>query len=69
MKCKDCVYYFADIREYLGSDGEWHAYEASREYCHYAYNDGYAPCEVEDSEPEPETPYGYCDEDYYNEED
>lgn len=67
MKCTDCVYYWADIEEYVGEDGNTHARTVGNEYCHYAYNDGYAPCEVEDSEPD--TPYGYCDEDYYNEED
>lgn len=48
MKCTDCPYYWADIEEYMGDDGKMHARTIGREYCHYAYNDGYAPCEAEE---------------------
>ena len=41
IKCKDCPYYWADM------DGEI-------AYCHYQYNDGYAPCEIDDKERETE---------------
>lgn len=37
MKCKDCPYYWTD------ADGEI-------AYCHYQYNDGCAPCEVDERE-------------------
>lgn len=40
MKCKDCPYYWADV------DDKGHP--IGGEYCHYEYDDGYAPCEVED---------------------
>ena len=39
IKCADCPYYWAD------ADGEI-------PYCHYQYNDGYAPCEIEEREEE-----------------
>lgn len=48
MKCTDCPYYFADIEEYIGEDGQPHLREAGREYCHYQYNDNDAPCEREE---------------------
>ena len=38
MKCVDCGYWWAD--------------EEENPSCHYRYNDGYAPCEVEDKERE-----------------
>ena len=41
IKCKDCGYYWAD------ADGEI-------PYCHYGWNDGEAPCEIEDRERETE---------------
>ena len=41
MKCKDCPYCWADQDERFPS-------------CKYPYNDGYAPCEVEDQEKETE---------------
>ena len=44
MKCADCAYYWADEDE-------------QTPYCHYGYGDGYAPCEVEDSE------WHECDDD------
>lgn len=37
MKCIDCGYYFAD------GEGE-------QPCCHYQWNDGYAPCEVSETE-------------------
>lgn len=54
MKCKDCPYYWADTEEYVGDDGQVHLRTVGREYCHYNYNDGNAPCEVSD---EPEYDY------------
>ena len=41
IKCKDCPYYWADAENEIA-------------YCHYAYNDGYAPCEIDDIERETE---------------
>ena len=41
IKCVDCPYYWVD------ADGEI-------AYCHYQYDDGYAPCEIEDRERETE---------------
>lgn len=41
MKCKDCCYFWQD----KGEDYPW---------CHYVWNDGYAPCEVEEYEKETE---------------
>jgi hypothetical protein len=35
MRCKDCPYWWIDDEE---------------PYCHYQYNDGYAPCEVDETE-------------------
>lgn len=37
MKCKDCPYYWQDNDE-------------EHMYCHYHYDDGYAPCEVDEKE-------------------
>ena len=39
MKCKDCAYYWKDEGEKFPT-------------CKYRYDDGYAPCEVEEIEPE-----------------
>ena len=45
MKCKDCLYYYADCDDNgVPIDGD---------RCHYVGYDGYAPCEVDD---EYETP-------------
>lgn len=42
MKCVDCPYHWKD-------DGDKFA------HCHYAYDDGYAPCEVDEpTDPEDE---------------
>ena len=41
IKCKDCPYFWAD------GDGE-------NFYCHYQYNDGFAPCEADDNDKETE---------------
>ena len=38
MKCADCPYHWQDKGEDFPC-------------CHYRWNDGYAPCEVEDEEP------------------
>lgn len=46
MKCKDCLYCYADVDE----EGNPTGYE----YCHYFNDDGYAPCEVDDNEAERE---------------
>lgn len=40
MKCTNCNYYWADCDE--------NGTPTSREYCHYQYDDGYAPCEVDE---------------------
>lgn len=53
MKCKDCVYYYHDIDEFE-IDGKMQVRAIGDAYCHYRYNDGYAPCEIEDSYDEPE---------------
>lgn len=45
MKCKDCVYYYADI---VLDDETDEFTEIGDAYCHYGYNDGYAPCECDD---------------------
>lgn len=45
IKCADCPYYWAD---------EWDKSIADLPYCHYQYNDGCAPCEIEDRERETE---------------
>lgn len=44
MKCKECPYYWSDT----DNEGK----PVSREYCHYIWNDGYAPCEVDDNDKE-----------------
>lgn len=49
MKCADCPYYWKEENEEFAS-------------CHYEYNDGYAPCEVEDSYDDNE--YSYEDDGY-----
>jgi hypothetical protein len=41
MKCVECGYWWADEGEEYPS-------------CKYPYNDGYAPCEIEDQEKETE---------------
>lgn len=41
MKCMDCPYFWMDEDE-------------DRAYCHYHWEDGYAPCEVDDTEAETE---------------
>ena len=46
MKCKDCLYCYADVDE----EGR----PTSPEYCHYVLDDGCAPCEVDDDEAEQE---------------
>ena len=46
MKCKDCPYYWADCND-QGSPIE-------NPHCHYRWDDGYAPCEVDDYESEDE---------------
>jgi len=45
MKCKDCAYCWADCNEKGDPIGH--------PYCHYQYDDGCAPCEIDD---EYETP-------------
>lgn len=40
MKCPDCPYWYADVDT---KDGV----PVSDPYCHYSYDDGYAPCEEE----------------------
>lgn len=54
MKCVDCPYWWADIEEYVGEDGKTHVRTVGYEHCHYRYNDGYAPCEVEETDYETE---------------
>jgi hypothetical protein len=49
MKCADCPYYWIEEGDDLS-------------HCHYRWNDGYAPCEVEDS-------YEEDEEDFYDHED
>ena len=46
MKCKDCPYFFSDTDD--------HGKPIAREYCHYRWNDGYAPCEIDDQNAETE---------------
>jgi hypothetical protein len=48
MKCSECPYFYAKNDE--------------RETCHYPWDDGYAPCEIEDIEEPEEEDYEY-DED------
>ena len=40
MKCKDCAYFWSDCDDNGNPIGN--------PYCHYQWNDGYAPCETED---------------------
>ena len=40
MSCNNCGYHYADC----DSSG----IPTGNAYCHYYYNDGYAPCEVDD---------------------
>lgn len=40
MKCTECAYYWAECDD-RGNPIE-------RPCCHYQWNDGYAPCEVDD---------------------
>ena len=40
MKCVDCLYFYADCDE--------QGYPCGSPYCRYDYDDGYAPCEVDD---------------------
>lgn len=40
MKCSDCAYFWPDVDERTGEP-------TSTAYCHYGYDDGYAPCEEE----------------------
>lgn len=40
IKCKDCLYYWADCDD----KGE----PIERPRCHYQWDDGYAPCELDD---------------------
>lgn len=44
IKCKDCPYFWSDTDE--------NGTPINRPSCHYQWNDGYAPCEVEDIETE-----------------
>lgn len=45
MKCENnCPYFWADTDE--------QGNPISRAYCHYQYDDGYAPCEEDDYETE-----------------
>ena len=44
MKCKDCPYYWAECDDRGNPIGHPN--------CHYQWNDGYAPCEVDDYETE-----------------
>lgn len=46
MKCKDCPYYFSN------TDNEGRPTESPR--CQYRWDDGYAPCEIDDAENETE---------------
>lgn len=45
LKCVDCLYFYADYDE--------RGYAHGLPYCHYNYDDGCAPCEIDD---EYETP-------------
>lgn len=42
LKCKDCPYHWADCND----KGE----PIGAPYCHYQWDDGYAPCETDDYE-------------------
>lgn len=41
MECKNCAYYWSDLCDKNGKP-------IGNPYCHYQWNDGYAPCEVDD---------------------
>lgn len=41
LRCIDCLYFYADC------DEQGNAYGSP--YCHYGYDDGCAPCEVDDA--------------------
>lgn len=45
MKCINCPYYWEDTKEVIGADRLPHLEVVGKAYCHYNYNDGYAPCE------------------------
>lgn len=42
MKCKNCCYWWAEV----DMDGK----PISQEFCHYSWDDGYAPCEIDERE-------------------
>lgn len=50
IKCEDCSYFWADCDK----SGK----PINHPSCHYGWNDGYAPCEVDDIE----TPDDYCED-------
>ena len=52
MKCKDCPYYWAD--ENPMQTPEHYSDIDYLPRCHYSYDDGYAPCEIDDKERETE---------------
>lgn len=41
MKCTDCSYFYPDRND--------KGYEISEPHCQYPYDDGYAPCEIEEN--------------------
>ena len=45
MKCADCGYWYADVDTETGKP-------VSEPYCHYPYDDGYAPCSYDDAREE-----------------
>lgn len=47
MKCTNCGYWYADVDERSGVP-------VSDPYCHYPYDDDYAPCSADDYYEEPE---------------
>lgn len=47
VPCKDCPYYYPEY------DSEGNAIDLP--HCQYPYDDGYAPCEVDDSYETPDT--------------
>ena len=49
--CSDCCYCWADVDD----EGR----PVSREYCHYPYDDGYAPCEIDDRDHPDKDPLGW----------
>lgn len=44
IECKDCPYFWADCDD----NGK----PIENPHCQYQYNDGYAPCEIDDYETE-----------------